>query len=53
LDAAAMLNDLSEARPLTRAELKVKTRDGEKQISGLVDCAATLDFMSEAFVRRF
>jgi hypothetical protein len=31
----------------------VKTLDGGHQISGLVDCAATLDFVSEDFVRRF
>jgi hypothetical protein len=31
----------------------VKTPDGGHQISGLVDCAATLDFVSEDFVRRF
>jgi hypothetical protein len=31
----------------------VKTHDGGHQISGLVDCAATLDFVSEDFVRRF
>jgi hypothetical protein len=31
----------------------VKTPYGGHQISGLVDCAATLDFVSEAFVRRF
>jgi hypothetical protein len=31
----------------------VKTSDGGHQISGLVDCAATLDFVCEDFVRRF
>jgi hypothetical protein len=31
----------------------VKTLDGGHQISGLVDCAATLDCVSEDFVRRF
>jgi hypothetical protein len=31
----------------------VKTPDGGHQISGLVDCAATLDFVFEDFVRRF
>jgi predicted aspartyl protease len=31
----------------------VKTPDGGHQISGLVDCAATLDFVSEDYVRRF
>jgi hypothetical protein len=51
--AIALLTDLTEARPLTRTELTVKTLDGGHQISGLVDCAATLDFVSEDFVRRF
>jgi hypothetical protein len=31
----------------------VKTPDGGHQITGLVDCGATLDFISEDFVRRF
>jgi hypothetical protein len=31
----------------------VKTLDGGHQITGLVDCAATLDFVFEDFVRRF
>jgi hypothetical protein len=31
----------------------VKTSDGGQLIFGLVDCAATLDFMPEDFVRRF
>jgi hypothetical protein len=51
--ATALLTDLTEARPLIRSELTVKTPDGGHQISGLVDCAATLDFVSEDFVRRF
>jgi hypothetical protein len=42
------LTDLTEARPLIRTELNVKTPDGGRQIYGLVDCIATLDF-----VRRF
>jgi hypothetical protein len=33
--------------------MTVKTLDGGHQITGLVDCAATLDFVSEDFVRRF
>jgi hypothetical protein len=49
----ALLTDLTEARPLIRTELTVKTRDGGHQIFGLVDCAATLDFVSEDSVRRF
>jgi hypothetical protein len=51
--ATAMLIDLTEARPLIRTELTVKTPNGGHQITGLVDCAATLDFVSEDFVRRF
>jgi hypothetical protein len=41
-----MLTNLTEARPLFRTELKVKTHDGGQLISGLVYCAAALDFMS-------
>jgi hypothetical protein len=52
-EATAMLTDLMEARPMIRTELIVKTLDGGQLISGLVDCAATLDFVSEDFVRRF
>jgi hypothetical protein len=48
----ALLTDLAEARPLIRTELIVKTHDGGHQISGLMDCAATLDFVSEDFVQR-
>jgi hypothetical protein len=44
--ATALLTDLTEARPLIRTELTVKTHNGGHQISGLVDCAATLDFVS-------
>jgi hypothetical protein len=51
--ATAMLTDLTEARPLIRTELTVKTLDGGHKISGLVDYAATLDFVSKDFVRRF
>jgi hypothetical protein len=51
--AIALLTDLTEARPLIRTELTVKTLDGGHQITCLVDCAATLDFVSEDFVRRF
>jgi hypothetical protein len=51
--ATALLTDLTEAHPLIRTELPVKSSDGGHQISGLVDCAATLDFISEDFVRRF
>jgi hypothetical protein len=51
--ATAPLIDLTEARPLIRTEVTVKTLDGGHRISGLVDCVATLDFVSEDFVRRF
>jgi hypothetical protein len=47
------LTDLTEARPLIRTTLNVKTFDGGKRISGLVDRATTLDVMSVDFVRRF
>jgi hypothetical protein len=50
--ATTLLIDLTEARPLIRTELTVKTSDGGHQISGFVDCAATLDFVSKDFVRR-
>jgi hypothetical protein len=48
--AATLLTDLTEARPLVRTELTVKTPYGGKLFSRLVDCAATLDFMSGNFV---
>jgi hypothetical protein len=51
--ATTLLTDLTQARPLIRTELAVKTHDGGHQNSGLVDCAATLDFFYEDFVRRF
>jgi hypothetical protein len=51
--ATALLTDLTEARPLIRNELTMKAPDGGHQITGLVDCAATLDFVYEDFVRRF
>jgi hypothetical protein len=47
------MTDLTEARPLIRTEPTVKTSDGGHHITGLVDCAATLDFVYEDFVRRF
>jgi hypothetical protein len=49
---AAVLTDLTDARPLIRNELTVKTPHGGHLISGLVNCAATLDFVSKDFVRR-
>jgi hypothetical protein len=50
--ATALLTGLTEARPLIRTELTVKTPDGGHHITGLVDCAATLDFVFEDFARR-
>jgi hypothetical protein len=44
-DASALMNDLTEARPLIRSKLKVKALDGGQLVSGLVDCVATLDFV--------
>jgi hypothetical protein len=52
-EATALLTDLIEARPLIRTELIVKTPNGGQLISRLVYCAATLDFVSHDFVRRF
>jgi hypothetical protein len=51
--ATSLVTDLTEACPLIRTELTLKTHDGGHQITGLVDCAVTLDFVSEDFVRRF
>jgi hypothetical protein len=51
-EAAALLTDLTEARPLIRIELTVETPDGGHLITGLIDCAATFDFVLEDFVRR-
>jgi hypothetical protein len=42
----ALLTDLTEARPLMRIELIVKTHAGGQFVIGLVECAATLDFVS-------
>jgi hypothetical protein len=52
-EATALLTDLAEARPLLRTELIVKTFDGGHLVFGLVECATTLDFVSEDFVRHF
>jgi hypothetical protein len=51
--STALIIDLIEARPLILTELTVKTPHGGCLISSLEDCAATLDFVSEEFVRRF
>jgi hypothetical protein len=48
--ANAVLTDLTEARPLIRTELTVKTFDDGHRNSGLVHSAATLDFVSKDFV---
>jgi hypothetical protein len=48
-----MLTVLAKARPLIQTELTIKTHNGEQIISELVDCVATLDLVSEDFVRRF
>jgi hypothetical protein len=51
--ATALLTELTEARPLIRTQLTVKTPYGRQLIYGLVNCAATLDIVSEDVVRRF
>jgi hypothetical protein len=53
MEATALLTNLIEARPLIRVQLNVKNSNGGHLISGLVYCAATLDFVSQDFVRRF
>jgi inhibitor of KinA sporulation pathway (predicted exonuclease) len=47
-----MLTNLTEARPLIRIEMIVKAHTCGQLISGLVDGAATLNFVFEDFVRR-
>jgi hypothetical protein len=44
--ATSLLTAITEARPWIRTELTVIFFDGGHQITGLVDCAATLDFVS-------
>jgi hypothetical protein len=51
--ATALLTDLTEARLLIRIELTLKAYDGGQLVNGMVDCAATLDFVSKDLVRRF
>jgi hypothetical protein len=51
-DATAILTDLTEARPLIQVKLTVKIHNFGHKTSGLVDCVAPLDFVSEDFVRR-
>jgi hypothetical protein len=52
-EATAMLTRFTEARLLIPTDLIVETHDGGHLISGLVDCAAILDFVSEDIVRHF
>jgi hypothetical protein len=52
-EAITLLTDLTETHPLIRTTLNVKTHDGKQKNSELVDCAATLGFVSQDFVRRF
>jgi hypothetical protein len=47
------MTDLTDARPFIRTELALKNLAGGHNMSGLMNCAATLDFVSEEFVRRF
>jgi hypothetical protein len=51
-DATDPLTDRTEARPLIRTELNVTTFDGRQLFFCLVECAATLYFVSHDFVRR-
>jgi hypothetical protein len=51
--ATALLTDLTEAWPLIRTELTVKTHDGGKLITRLVECAATFDFVSKDLIIYF
>jgi hypothetical protein len=52
-DPYAMLSDLTEACPLIRAELNVKTHDGGQSLYGLVDGDVTLYLVLEDFASRF
>jgi hypothetical protein len=52
-DASNLLINLTEARTLSQTELNVKTLDDGQLIFGLVDCASTLDFVQESFVRQY
>jgi hypothetical protein len=40
-----MLIDLTEARPLIRTEMNVKTYSCGQRISGVVECVAIVDFV--------
>jgi hypothetical protein len=48
-----LLTNHTEARPLIRIELTMKTHDGGQLVTGLVDCVATRDFVFEDFARCF
>jgi hypothetical protein len=52
-EATAMLTDPAKVWPVIRTKLNVKTPYGEHLTFGLVEYAATLDFVSKDFVRRF
>jgi hypothetical protein len=49
---SALFADLTEARPLIRRELTVKTPNGGQLVTCLVDCAVTFDLVFGDFVRR-
>jgi hypothetical protein len=48
-----VVTDLTEARALSRTDMRVKTLNGGQQSSGLTYCDAAFDFVYENFVRRF
>jgi hypothetical protein len=48
-----MLKDLTEAPPVIRTELNVKTYGGRQLFFGSIHGVATLDFVREDFARRF
>jgi hypothetical protein len=47
-----ILSDHTEICPLLRIVLSVSTSAGQRHKKSLVDCAATLDFVSEDFATR-
>jgi hypothetical protein len=47
-----ILSDHTEVRPLLQIDLSVSTSAGQRHTTLLVDCAATLNFVSEDFVTR-
>jgi hypothetical protein len=52
-ETRALLTDLTEASPFSRTEMAVKSPNGGNLIPLLVNYVATLDFVSQDFVRRF